>query len=278
MLKKKPSWVPDWVWAEYVAAYSGPSARRMSSETADSLIADSDCANVWRALGRRASLFEKHQIEVEAWHKDRGRDLPRRAGQFSSLITAILTSQHIPKSEAISASERKEISKRICRLTNKLESELKIARLVGVWPSGIGLFGRIIQRDIHEYCNENLIHASESDVRKLPYLQRKDVLKYAVDSSCAFVLDGTGRSRALEAIEKAALALAETSPLLYREKIAGAKRKYFVIQMTKYFQRIYGEKLLDVTTTLVRIILGTDIEKSAVTQLNTVRVRRKRKN
>jgi len=280
MLKKKPQWVPDSVWAEYqlLLAMSERDRGKGSVELADLLLDSRDCAKIWAALGRRSEKYRDFvSREQEQFFKIMGFHDDAHQPHFIALVWAAKRALDLPEEEFIPSGLRRQHGSKISDLAHQLAKELEAYcpwNIRHEVAAAAGKFVEEYEKEIAKIRSENP-QRYEAFFATIPLGRMRDI---GAARFCEEFALSVGVNSALSAIERGAKKWASSSPLLYRAKGDSASRQYFAVKMTKYFQDVYGEKLLDVTAALVRCLLGVEIEKSAITQLNTKRVRRKLKN
>lgn len=259
-MDKKPDWVPEWVWSEATEFIRETS--RFPDSTAPDLarkvVFSRECRGVWPVMSRRNAAAE------ESWYRKGAQVRPRFVWRL--LMAAHLALRGPNPQEAVTAKERKTRGTRIARLASDLRKELEAVR-AGQGPLPYELEA--------EFCiaAEDIARMFSEEEAEIDQRLRVDRQEEERERNETMIYTGVMQTTQqgfpmLEAIERGALAWAESSPFAHRPNEAGAARKYFVQRITHYFREVYGTPLREPTACLTRCLFDCNIDAATVAGLS----------
>lgn len=261
MKNKKPSWVPDEVWDEYLksAAYlahvktiGGDEWREREADIFGKIIANKQCGGVWKVVYQR-----QLDASIDA------RDPMRSAPYYPLLYVAVKALQGPPSDAFMASSERKNRGKEIAQLAKKLSKAL--LHLGKRPPAEVaGPLGDRLHR-VYES------HSSPQDIYG-EAIWSSDAfgrLKAGIVAHDLFFRDATN---ILSTLEEAAKSWAKTKPNAYHVSDQGRiKRDYFIRKMTDYFQDNFGSPQRRLVMELTQCLMSESVTERDVTRIAPVK-------
>lgn len=262
-MKKKPVWVPEWVWEDYEYMFDA-SCGVHPPEGSTKVLMDKRCAVVWEAMTRRAG--EGHRKEIE-WAQEYGRpDYKPVFGEAQALFFTLEEALKGPRlSDVIPASKRKSQGQKIMQLARSLRSELEDVCRDDSVRSELQIGYEEMLRSFARQIISNYLDHTTTFVTKPEPDVLKDMEKYLYFSLGQLL---TGKDFiALSAIERAGLAWGASSPSIYRPDDEGANRLYFMRLLTDFFRNRYGSPLREATAALTRCLFDCEVDAAMVAKL-----------
>jgi len=258
-MDERPDWVPDWGWDEYlrfVRKWSGwvnhhgnfADTGQLILEVGKKVVFERECAKLWRAIGRRSPDACKNSNIVH--------------GVLMRIVFAL---KGPAADEIVPARERKERGTRIARMALDLQQEMMNLSSSGVIPRSFAeaFFNgaEIVSTQVRGSYDE-----FENVFGKIP-LSAEALDEIQFSARDGFLAGLKGNFPALTALAAGAKTWMNSEPAIYRPNDPGAKRLYFLRQMTSYFRSIYGTPLRDATASLANLFFDGNLDAATVAKL-----------
>lgn len=265
---KRPKWLPDWVWDQYldcIATFDAPEDaeyRDVVTRIATSL----GCRGVWGSLDRRRGVAQKRRKELLL------RQFPGRkirpamfevGPELNDIASVAQGALHEFKGYVrMSKSERGLVGRRIVSLTQKLRGELNSLAGGNHW----GILPNEITDEIGRWTGSYI----EDYFAKTKERSRDHRDGFVIGISAAV----WNFMEVLDSIERGATNFGSSQPQIHKPNKSTAERQFFIQQLTRHFNNTYGTPLRDCTLAITSVFYDCgDLDKSAIAQLAPSRSR-----
>jgi len=240
MLSQKPDWVPELVWRDYLKVMSGP-IRQECAAKIDAMLADPDCAVVWKALAKRSSTAK----------------LKGDPSATEILLHRVpIIAAGLPNEDMVVASERRRQGNKISGLASELSAAMEAVRFHDEfrwpWPMENSLSMQMAakQQSIEkEAGSEYSLEGWERFAAYSPDM--------ALDFFCAW----------LENIRVSADSWATWKSLVAHPNDPNSARLRFIREMTAFFRQMYASPLRESVAALTRNVYKCDMDSATVAKL-----------
>jgi len=254
MVKRKPQWVPEWAWGQYLQACK-LCDREAERALYDKIINTAECEVIWNTLGRRNAK----QNSLTAIY-----------GHISYLLMITYEATLGPYgAELVAASERKKMSARISKLVAALQHDLKqiendAAELPAEFRESIDDFTSGKIREARSfYCGLLRDHVAGNKANAIA----SAIEEAAANLDTSIELNARTIVGFLGAIQDGAEKWAATRPPISHMAGKNANQLYFIRSLTKYMREAYGTPLREAVAILTNAVYGCGMDSATVAKL-----------